>query len=108
MTDTPRLPGQRTAATRLTLIALTRLPETDWTYAAELAGQFGATRKTVGGVLDRFAVHGWCEARWESDEDARARAQATADGRHIAKRRYYRLTDVGRAGVAGLSDWLNR
>lgn len=113
MTDTltPRLPGQRTAATRSVLAALAKLDEGEWTFGKEIAEQIGLPPTSVKTILSRMAVAGWCEGVWESDEAARVRA--TEDGRsgqHIAKRRYYRLTKLGRTGVNGeeVRAWLDK
>jgi PadR family transcriptional regulator, regulatory protein PadR len=104
MTDpaAPRPPFQRTAAARAVLIALRRLPADGWMYGREL---LEATRLPSGSLhplLARLAEAGWVERRWEGDQD---------EGRAgPPRRRYYRLTDTGRAGLraADIQAWLRR
>lgn len=94
-------PFHLTAATRQALRALAALPPDGETYPAGLADLADLGPSTVSMLLDRLETRGWMTSRIESAEEARA-------AKLPRPRRFYRLTDVGKAGVAGLSDWLSR
>ena len=61
-----------------------------WGY--ELSRRSGVRSGVLYPILTRMSSQGWVGDGWESEDSARGRP----------KRRYYTLTDDGRAALAGL------
>lgn len=101
MTEPAAPPFHLTAATRQALRALATLPPDAETYPAALADLADLGASTVSMMLDRLETRGWMVSRVESAEDARAAGLPRS-------RRFYRLTDTGRAGMEHLEEWLSR
>lgn len=93
-------PARRTGPTQTVVEHLQSLDPGVETYALQVAKACQLENPTVVRILRRLASTeiGWCTSRRESD---RARH---AEGRSMA-RRYYRLTDAGRAAV---EEWLSQ
>jgi DNA-binding PadR family transcriptional regulator len=73
-----------------TQLVLQALVESDEGYGAEVGAMTHLASGTVYPILARLEGLDWVESRWEDVDPA-------AEGRPA--RRYYRLTDEGRAGA---------
>lgn len=92
-------PFQATTTTRDVLRVLRDLTPGEWTWAHQLSITLVFDRASAKKILERLARVGWCEFRHETAD------AALADGRS-QRRRYYRLTDVGRKGIEEIGWWL--
>ncbi len=90
------------ASPRMTIptqLVLQALVETDEAYGAELGGLTHLASGTVHPILARLEGIGWVVSRWEDIDPA-------TEGRPA--RRYYRLTEEGRAQARAALDRASR
>jgi PadR family transcriptional regulator PadR len=90
------------ASPRMTIptqLVLQALVETDEAYGAELGGLTRLASGTVHPILARLEGIGWVVSRWEDIDPA-------TEGRPA--RRYYRLTEEGRAQARAALDRASR